>query len=191
MDREVRWAPWRGPGLEHLRLRRTPAGYLAESVVIGARNGRGFGLSYRILCDDAWRLREARLALVGQGQVLDLCADGQGRWWRRDGTRLPELDGCIDIDLSATPFTNTLPIRRLGLAEGESRALRVAYVPVPGFEIVAVDQRYTCLEAGRRYRYEGLFRGFVGELPVDADGLVIDYPETFRRVPEDDAEVRP
>ena len=33
-----------------------------------------------------------------------------------------------------------------------------------------------------RYSYEGLFRGYVGELPVDADGLVLDYPGTFRRV---------
>lgn len=36
--------------------------------------------------------------------------------------------------------------------------------------------------AGRLYRYEGLFQGYVGELPVDTDGLVLDYPGTFRRV---------
>ena len=30
--------------------------------------------------------------------------------------------------------------------------------------------------------YEGLFRGFKADLPPDAGGLVIDYPETFRRI---------
>jgi hypothetical protein len=30
--------------------------------------------------------------------------------------------------------------------------------------------------------YDGAFRGFKADLPLDADGLVVDYPETFRRV---------
>ncbi len=30
--------------------------------------------------------------------------------------------------------------------------------------------------------YEGLFRGFTVELPVNAEGLGIDYLDTFRRV---------
>lgn len=88
----------------------------------------------------------------------------------------------MDIDVSATPFTNTLPIRRLGLAPGEAREILVAYVAVPALVPEPVWQRYTCLEAGRRYRYEGLFRSYVGELSVDADGLALDYPGTFRRV---------
>ena len=33
-----------------------------------------------------------------------------------------------------------------------------------------------------RYRFEVLPRGFAAELLVDADGLVIDYPQLFRRV---------
>ncbi|MGD1879600.1 MAG: hypothetical protein ACFB13_19120 [Kiloniellaceae bacterium] len=32
-----------------------------------------------------------------------------------------------------------------------------------------------------RGRYEGLFRNITAELPVDGDGLVMDYPETFKR----------
>ena len=48
-------------------------------------------------------------------------------------------------------------------------------------------QRYTCLERdadGGLYRYEdrGTFRGFTADLPVDADGLVLDYPGIFRRL---------
>ncbi len=44
---------------------------------------------------------------------------------------------------------------------------------------------YTCREAdadGGCYLYEGPFRAFRAELPVDADGLVLDYPEIFRRI---------
>ena len=95
---------------------------------------------------------------------------------------MPDLAGCIDVDIAATPFTNTLPIRRLNLAEGQARDIRLAYVPLPHLEVEPVAQRYTCLEEGRRYLYEGLFRRFQGELHVDADGLVLDYPDTFKRV---------
>ena len=44
------------------------------------------------------------------------------------------------------------------------------------------EQRYTCLTPDRRYRYEGLFRAFTAELEVDEVGLMLDYPDTFRRV---------
>ena len=43
--------------------------------------------------------------------------------------------GCIDVDIRATPFTNTLPIRRLALQPGESRDLRMAFIDVPGLDV--------------------------------------------------------
>jgi hypothetical protein len=89
------------------------------------------------------------------------------------------------IDISATPFTNTLPIRRLGLKPGESEQLAVTYVRVPELLVGPEWQRYGCLEAraeGGLYRFEALPAGFTAELPVDAEGLVIDYPGLFRRV---------
>jgi uncharacterized protein len=182
MDRIVRWIPVTDHGAEYLRVTSTADGFLAESVVVGAIGGAAYGLRYRIRCDAGWRLREAGLALVGTGEHVHFRADGEGQWRNASGEPLRDLDGCIDIDISATPFTNTLPIRRLALARGESRDIRVAYIRPPSLKAQAVAQRYTCLDPGVRYRYEGLFRGFTGELAVDADGLVIDYPETFKRV---------
>jgi uncharacterized protein len=44
------------------------------------------------------------------------------------------------------------------------------------------EQRYTCMISNLRYRYEGLISGFTAELDFDEVGLVLDYPETFRRV---------
>jgi len=104
-----------------------------------------------------------------------------------DGEPVPALDGCIDVDISATPFTNTLPIRRLGLKPGEAANLKVAYLAIPEMRVEPARQRYTCLERddqGGLYRYESLdgeFAGFTADLPVDAGGLVLDYPGLFRR----------
>ncbi len=97
---------------------------------------------------------------------------------------MPGLKGCVDVDISATPTTNTLPIRRLGLRRGESAELVVAYVHVPQLRVGRERQRYGCLEAsanGGIYRFEALPSGFAADIPVDADGLVVDYPGLFRQ----------
>ena len=35
---------------------------------------------------------------------------------------------------------------------------------------------------GGLYRFESLSSGFRADIPVDGDGLVLDYPGVFRRV---------
>jgi len=113
--------------------------------------------------------------------VLRLRSDGAGQWTGADGTALPEFDGCIDIDISATPFTNTLPIRRLILQPWQVERIRVLYIHVPTLEIESWDQRYTGL-APDRVRYESIGSDFMRELVVDDDGLVVTYPGLFHRV---------
>jgi hypothetical protein len=185
VEREVMWTPWERPGLEHLRLVTSDGRVVANGLVIGLEAGRPFRIGYEVRCDGRWRVREVRVATPdSERPVLELLADGEGRWNRRSGEPVPELDGCIDVDISATPFTNTLPIRRLGLEPGESEELMVTYVRVPELLVGPERQRYGCLEAqadGGLYRFEALPSGFTAELPVDTDGLVIDYPGLFRR----------
>jgi uncharacterized protein len=179
------WAPWEGPGLEHLRLVTSGSDVVANGLVIGLEAGRPFRIGYEIRCDGRWRVREVRVATPdSERPILELLADGEGHWKRRGGESVPELDGCIDVDISGTPFTNTLPIRRLGLKPGESAEVDVAYIRVPELLVGPERQRYGCLEAqadGWLYRFEALPSGFTAELAVDADGLVIDYPGLFRR----------
>jgi hypothetical protein len=94
---------------------------------------------------------------------------------------LPEFDGCLDIDISATPFTNSLPIRRLHLQPGQAEEIRVLFIDVPTLEIEHADQRYTGLADGA-VRFESLGTDFVRELAIDPDGLVVTYPGLFTRV---------
>jgi uncharacterized protein len=185
VEREVMWTPWEGPGLEHLRLVTSEGGVVANGLVIGLEAGRPFRIGYEIRCDERWWVRELRVAAPDSDlPVLELLTNGEGSWKGRSGEPLPEFDGCIDVDISATPFTNTLPIRRLGLEPGESEELTVTYIRVPELLVGAERQRYSCLEAGANgglYRFEALPSGFTAELPADSDGLVLDYPGLFRR----------
>lgn len=180
------WVPWARPGLEHLRLELDPDGPVADGLVLGLADERAFRLYYRIQCDSAWRVQRADLALLGADRPpLNLRTDGEGRWTDGDGRPLSEFEGCLDLDLSVTPFTNTLPIRRLGLEPGQSAEVLMAYVDVPELRLQSTRQRYDCLEmgpGGGMYRFTALPGGYNAVLPVDPDGLVLDYRGLFKRV---------
>ncbi len=182
---DVRWQAWNGNGLEHCVVEINENGMTLSGAVVGARETR-YGAFYFVRTDELFRTREVRVQYAS-GPVLHVEADGCGNWLDLvAGSSLEHLNGCIDVDIGVTPATNTLPIKRLDLLAGESREILAAYVPLPsqiagGFIPTHAKQRYTCLEVGRLYRYEGLFRNFTAELEIDGTGIVLDYPDTFRR----------
>jgi hypothetical protein len=185
-SRTICWTPlWnpeqQGVGLEHLLL----AARTADSVVVAVDEEHGaFRLRYRLRWDDAWQLRDAELEVETQrsGGSLALQTDGLGHWRHGDGRTLPDLDGCMDIDIWPTPFTNSFPIRRSGLAVGERRQYVMAWVHALDLTVKSQPQAYTRL-ADRLYLFESLDgSGFRAELPVDEEGIVLDYPDLFRRV---------
>jgi uncharacterized protein len=187
LQRTVCWTPtWNkdheGVGLEHLLWSEGTA----DSVLLAIDEQHGpFRLTYRLRWDDTWRLRQAELAAAsGRGsRTLVLNTDGGGHWRHGDGRAIDELEGCIDIDIWPTPFTNGFPIRRQPMALGERREFRMAWVCAPDLTVQPQPQAYTRL-AERLYLFENLDgSGFQAELPVDDDGVVIDYPDLFRRVP--------
>ena len=184
MIREVMWSAWEKPGLGHLRLAVRESGVVADGLVLGQAEGRPFRLAYDVRCDPYWRVRFVRVGIPGEPPRVELLSDGEGNWAEPDGQAVAYLEGCEYVDISETPFTNTLPIRRLGLAPGESAEVAVAYFDGIELQPWPEPQRYTCLEkvgGGGLYRFVSLDGGFTADLPVDADGLVLDYPELFER----------
>ena len=168
-------------GLEHLLLGEREA----DSVVLAFDEAQGpFRLAYRLAWDESWRLRRAELAIAAgrSHRSLILQTDGQGHWRHGDGRAIDELEGCVDVDIWPTPFTNSFPIRREPMAVGERRQFRMAWILAPGLTVEPQPQAYSRL-AERLYLFENLDgSGFRAELPVDEEGIVTDYPDFFRRV---------
>jgi hypothetical protein len=177
---QVRWSDWSATGLEHLELDFADAGVRAEAVIV-APGDEAFACRYRVALDAAWRTRSVEVAVIG-GASRSLTGDGEGRWRDDAGAGLRDLDGAIDIDLAASPFTNTLPIRRLELEEGEARDIETVYFSFPDLAVSRDPQRYTCLEQGRLYRFASRDSDFTRDIEVDRHGLVVTYPGLFRRV---------
>lgn len=184
--RAICWQPtWNpaheGVGMEHLLLK----DHAADAVVLAVDDIVGpFRLHYHLRWNSAWQLREADMTLETDSATrwLKLRTDGQGHWRDGEGHALDKLDGCLDIDIWPTPFTNSFPIRRAALAIGERREFRMAWVAAPALTVQAQPQAYTRL-ADRLYRFESLDgSGFEVALPVDEDGVVLDYPGLFKRI---------
>jgi hypothetical protein len=186
MESNILWAPQQEAGLEHLHLRQNDEGVSVDSVVIGMQQNSPFRVWYAIHTDGNWKVQRCTLRLLGDShQEITLQTDSTNRWTDAASTPLPALDGCVDVDITVTPFTNTLPIRRLALKPGQSIDIVVAYIAVPELKVRPAPQRYTCLESsteGGIYRYESLTSSFTRDLRVDAQGLVIDYPGLWKRI---------
>ncbi len=189
---DVMWEPIPPPGLEHLRLTIGPTEIIAASMIIGVWDDAPFHLRYEIRCDEQWRMRELQCEMLSTTFAqfptasLHLLSDGEGHWTNATDEPQPVFDGCIDVDIMATPFTNTLPIRRLKLAQGESQQLAMVYVALPDLAVSRMEQRYTCVKhSGKagdftgRYRYESVASGYTALLDVEGMGLVTTYPDLY------------
>ena len=53
---------------------------------------------------------------------------------------------------------------------------------MPALTLTTDPQRYTCLEARKRYRYESIDSDFTRDIEVDNRALVVTYPGLFRRL---------
>ena len=137
---------------------------------------------YTLVLDNQWNTLSAHIELVANLQHLTLACTRKGHsWYNGQNAHLPELDGCTDIDIRLTPFTNTLPINRLHLPLEGSKDTTVVYFNLPAGEVKPVKQTYTRL-GNHRYRYENHSTGFTAVLETDEDGFVIDYPGIWQRV---------
>lgn len=175
---KARWQDWSGEVLEHMVLRQGPQAITAESTL--ERKGAFYAL-YSIVCDLEWKTGKVEV-YAKDGRQVELESDGAGSW-SVDRRPAPHLKGAIDIDVTATPFTNTLPIRRLKLGPGQQKDILVAYVSLPDLAVTADPQRYTCIEPGGLYRFESSGGAFSRDIKVDDDGLVAEYPGLFKRLP--------
>lgn len=159
-----------------------------------------YRLDYRLEAaggDFITRSLEVEVTAEGWGRSLILWHDGEGQWECEAGSEgsveLPapggDVDlvrGAVDCDLGLSPMTNLMPVRRHNLHErpGEVDFL-MAWVSVPALGLLPSKQRYEHVRKDPRgsvVRYVGEHRDYVGELVLDADGLVILYPELARRV---------
>ncbi|ERK72701.1 hypothetical protein N136_00907 [Leifsonia aquatica ATCC 14665] len=175
---------------------------------LGVSRTTDYVTSWSLETGPDWVTTRLDVSVTGRGftRWLVLTRDDGGRWasesWAHGTTAFhgepmahPGLaesgafDGALDCDLALCPVTNMMPILRLGALRGvEETELTMAWVDLPSLEVRASRQVYSAVEpfdpaSGRGVvRYRSADRGFVADLGVDEDGVVIDYPRLARRI---------
>jgi hypothetical protein len=171
-----RWKRIDFPGFETLHLEKDADGIRARSVIID-NSDEPFALTADWRLDRDWVSRSLQLTLIHDGGVRELAIGRTGpQSWRIDGEPRPDLDGCLEVDVSATPFCNGLALRRLGHRPGELTAL---YVLASELSVEPSRQRYE--RAGDNWRYVdlGAAKGFEAVLQFDSEGIVRHYGGLF------------
>ncbi len=179
----VLWRRLDQPGHDVVRVVEGPGGVVIEGTALFEEGGEPCRLDYRVLCDGQWRTRLATVSgWWGLDTVnLEIAVDAAGQW-TLDGEPCPDLTGCVDVDLSFTPATNVLPIRRLALAEGARAEVRAAWLRFPECTLEPLDQVYA-RTADRQYHYETAGGDFTATLATDGHGVVVHYSGLWQREP--------
>ncbi len=179
MRRTYCWQRLDQPGLELMQFDMDDHGVNANAALIDG-GGDPFSLTLHWRLDPAWCSRGLKLARTGvAGETrLEIARTPQG--WRINDEARPDLAGCLELDVSATPFCNGLAIRALGEAPGELAAL---YVDAADLSVQPSRQRYERL-GPRRWRYIdlGIAAGFEAVLELDDDLVVREYEGLFARI---------
>jgi len=169
------WQTWDGEGNESFDIRWENEAWTASGVVERER------IQYVMRLNASFQVRQFILFRDLEEPDLWLATDGSSRWGEMNGAHRPDLDGCYDLLLTCTPFTLSLPIRRLPLLVGHTADITVARIDVETLEVLPEHQRYT-RDDTHRWTVTLLDTGDQVSFDVDEHGLAGDVEGAFRRL---------
>jgi hypothetical protein len=174
---------WRGlilPGHEACRLYSLDSQWHLSGTAVFSYEDKPYRLDYHILCDAGWNTLSAKVTgWLGDNPLeIEVSRDTDHGWWV-NGVEHPAVAGCVDLDLNFSPSTNLIPIRRLGLAIGETAEVQAAWLRFPTFQLQPLQQVYRRLDE-TTYRYESAGGSFVADLQVNPAGFVTNYPGAWQ-----------
>ncbi|MEV1146351.1 putative glycolipid-binding domain-containing protein [Micromonospora sp. NPDC049799] len=159
---------------------------------------------YQLTTDPDWATTRLGVEVEGAGWLRSVRLERAADRWRVTTAEQGDLDAALaaaghppvglpgtddpdrladarDADLGGSPLFNTLPVRRLRLADepaDTAHRIMVAWVLVPSLVVVAAEQVYSGKGPGRiRFASDT----FAADIDVDADGYVRHYPGLAER----------
>ncbi|MEP3112719.1 putative glycolipid-binding domain-containing protein [Nisaea sp.] len=157
-------------GTDLCRIMRGDDAWLLSGSATGLRGGAPIHLDYHVACNAGWVTRKVRLL----GWDLVIRRDDGGAW-TFNGQPARSVTGASDIDLGFTPATNTVAVRRNGLAPGTSIGTTADWLDEADWSLKPLRQIYRRV-TNDRFEYASPANGFNATLFMDEVGLVSDYP---------------
>ncbi|WP_233258036.1 putative glycolipid-binding domain-containing protein [Micromonospora sp. S4605] len=202
MPKSLFWTRTDTAGAEHARFDDT-RGLTARGTQL-AVDPIPYTCRYQLATDEGWASTRLEIEVEGAGWLRSVRLERAADRWRVTTAEQGDLDGALtaaghppaglpgtddpdrladalDIDLGGSALFNVLPVRRLGLIDAPPdtvRRITVAWVLVPGLQVVPAEQVYTAL-GPRRVRFAS--DTFTADLELDANGYVLRYPGLAER----------
>ncbi|MDH3742575.1 MAG: putative glycolipid-binding domain-containing protein [Hyphomicrobiales bacterium] len=175
----ARWSQENGLGTEHLTLEQHGERITATAVVTSPDGEKPYAAWYHIFLDSQWQVKAVSVHRTDSRWFIARSPE-PGRWCDGDGTALTKLDGCRDLLLPQACFSYSPMIRRLALAQDQSKELDTVSLSLVTLAPARSRRRITCLQPASRYRIEDLDAASTLDCHVDADGLVAEDTGPFR-----------
>lgn len=137
------WRSLRTEGYERGELLERGKNRVLRGTILRVSENGPAEVRYKIITDQRWSTRAAQIICwddLGQRELRIVREDN--RWYANERP-LPLHSDCEDVDLAWSPSTNTLPIRRLGLAIGSrSGPPTAAWIRLPELIVEPLQQTY-------------------------------------------------
>lgn len=175
---------WKGilyNSLEYFQLSENGNAILAKSKIIGTHENQFYLVEYFLMIDKEWNVLSFEIEFEVNNKKKKFSGVKMNNEWVINGKIDPLYSGFEFIDISLTPFTNTLPIRKLRLSHRQEKEINVIYLNILEDYIKPVKQKYR-KNSELKFRYENIPNDFEADIEVDELGLVIFYPSLFERV---------
>ncbi|MBP2616328.1 putative glycolipid-binding domain-containing protein [Chryseobacterium jejuense] len=177
---------WQGiafQSLEYFSLTKNDTAIKVISKIIGFYESKIYAVDYQLTIDPDWNIQEFTIESEINTVKNTLTGKKYQDEWEINNVINSDFKDFNFIDISLTPFTNTLPINNLKLAENDSQEIKVIYIDVLNSLVKPVTQQYT-RTAPHTYHYDNLQTDFKADILVDDSSLVVNYPKLFDKIAE-------
>ncbi|MDF2475354.1 MAG: uncharacterized protein K0S24_837, partial [Sphingobacterium sp.] len=121
---------WQGVAfhsLEYFNIQENNDHYVVVSKIIGSYRKKIYSVSYQLIINKQWEIEEFLIDSEIDMTKNTLTGKKTATNWEINHFDSPDFKGFQYIDISLTPFTNTLPINNLQLKIGDSKEIDIIY----------------------------------------------------------------
>lgn len=174
------WRRLDRPGHDAAYLRQQGDGWrLSGGAVYSSERGPA-SVAYAVDVDRGWAATKATVRGFIGDRAFEYEILRRPDAWRVNGVVAPASSELPDLDLSFTPATNALQLRRAAPSIGQTISLPAAWFDLDRATLSELPQTYERL-AATIYRYAAPSVPYEGFLEVASDGFITTYPNLWRR----------
>lgn len=181
MIKKCRWQGLYYNSTEECSIETSADKIVIKSSITGEHKKTTYHANYTIKTDSSWHTVSFEVECSFNKTQHRISGVHEKSGWMINNQFRKEFSSCIDVDITLTPLTNTLPINRLSLPIDQSRQIDILYINVFENKVYPVKQQYT-RKTETIFNFQNVPNDFEADITVDADGYVTNYPKLFKRL---------